>query len=45
MAALVTGVVLAQGLLIATGLVLAGIGVQMFDARGVPGELPERPTD
>ncbi|MDX3525270.1 hypothetical protein P1P75_02180 [Streptomyces sp. ID05-39B] len=33
LAALITGVALAEGLLIATGLVLAGIGVQLLDAR------------
>ncbi|MEU9666297.1 hypothetical protein AB0E25_12010 [Streptomyces bobili] len=31
--ALITGVALAEGLLIATGLVLAGIGVQLLDTR------------
>jgi hypothetical protein len=34
-AVLVSGVVLAHGLLIATGLVFTGIGVQLFDVRGV----------
>ncbi|MGX1267874.1 DUF3040 domain-containing protein [Streptomyces phaeoluteigriseus] len=33
LAALVIGVALPQGLLIATGLVLAGVGVQLFDVR------------
>ncbi|GGW69986.1 MULTISPECIES: hypothetical protein [Streptomyces] len=33
LAALITGVALAEGLLIATGLVLAGIGVQLLDTR------------
>lgn len=35
-AALVAGVALAEGLLIATGLVLAGVGVQLFDPPGAP---------
>ncbi|MFD5268101.1 hypothetical protein [Streptomyces sp. NPDC058335] len=44
LAALVAGVALAQGLLIATGLVLAGIGVQLFDARSdAAGGRPGRP--
>ncbi|MGV9941466.1 DUF3040 domain-containing protein [Streptomyces sp. NPDC003401] len=41
-AALVTGVALAEGLLIATGLVLAGVGVQLFDAPKAP-DAPHAP--
>ncbi|MEV6612339.1 hypothetical protein AB0N31_00265 [Streptomyces sp. NPDC051051] len=41
--ALVTGVALAEGLLIATGLVLAGIGVQLFDAPDAPDAPAGRP--
>ncbi|OQD57001.1 hypothetical protein BM536_006515 [Streptomyces phaeoluteigriseus] len=45
LAALVVGVALPQGLLIATGLVLAGIGVQLFDARSdAAGGRPGRPS-
>ncbi|MFC9286922.1 hypothetical protein [Streptomyces sp. NPDC057052] len=42
--ALVAGVALAEGLLIATGLVLAGIGVQLFDAPDTQAGHPGRPS-
>ncbi|MFF8196142.1 hypothetical protein ACF05L_35925 [Streptomyces bobili] len=43
LAALITGVALAEGLLIATGLVLAGIGVQLLDTRSEGGRGGRRP--
>lgn len=42
--ALVTGVALAEGLLIATGLVLAGIGVHLFDVSDAQAGRPDRPS-